>query len=118
MGTVVALTTIAAYFPRYRRGGNPTHPRHGLLILPHFLEGLGSISLSFGQLVILSQKRLRLELRVILAMGNISVGPFYIHQLSDCTYELNSSHVYEMSTPGFRAKFTRPNPMLKNPPGP
>ena len=77
VGPVAALTTIAAYFPGYRRGGNPKHPRHGLLILPHFLEGLGLISLSFGQLVILSHKRLRLELRVILAMGNISGSPFY-----------------------------------------
>ncbi len=66
----------AAYFPRYRRGGYPKHPRDGLLIRPHFLKGVDLISLSFGQLMILSHKCLRLGLRVILAMGNIPVGPF------------------------------------------
>jgi hypothetical protein len=52
VGTVAALTAIAAYFPTHRRGGNPKYARNGLLILPHFLEGVDLISLSFGQLVI------------------------------------------------------------------
>jgi hypothetical protein len=71
VGTVAALTAIAAYFPTHRRGGNPKYARNGLLILPHFLEGVDLISLSFGQLVIRSHKRLRLELRVIWPWENI-----------------------------------------------
>ena len=63
-GTVAALATIAAQFPGDRRGRHLQRCRDGLLIMPDFLQGVNLLSLTLGQLVILSHKRLRRELRL------------------------------------------------------
>ena len=61
---IAALAPIAAQLPQSRRGRHFDRRCDGLLIVPGFLQGVNLVSLILGQLVILSHKRLRQELRL------------------------------------------------------
>ena len=63
-GTIAALAAIAAQLPRNRRGRHRHRRGDRLLIVADFLQRVNLVSLMLGQLVILSHKRLRRELRL------------------------------------------------------